>query len=234
MFSHDTRYCPGVRIHAVGPYEIRAAAPGSAGPVWHRQRVAATFAVAAEEGGSVATPGKSSGTRRTARSSTWTTFSPSNTSSSPTTPTTSPISALAHVGPEHLSVDLDYAGKDALDLNGGTVKRACANIFQVKSIDCSANATIEVYGKHRLLPGDIVQLEGIDAADAVSDATIASDIRHEMNRQHVVHALPVDAGTSLDRVDWASIWDASLRGVGREQVSDQLDHSTLSSRPGGR
>ena len=30
-----------------------------------------------------------------------------------------------------------------------------------------------------------------------------------MNRQHVVHALPVDAGTSLDRADWASIWDAS-------------------------
>ena len=73
---------------------------------------------------------------------------------------------------EHLSADLDYASKNALELNGGTIKRACANVFQVKSIDCAGNATVEVYGKHRLLPGDIVQLEGIDAdADLVSDAT---------------------------------------------------------------
>lgn len=111
---------------------------------------------------------------------------------------------------EHLSADLDYASKNALELNGGTIKRACANVFQVKSIDCAGNATVEVYGKHRLLPGDIVQLEGIDAdADLVSDASVASTIRHEMNREHVVHALPTDAGTSLDRLDWNSIWDAS-------------------------
>jgi hypothetical protein len=63
-------------------------------------------------------------------------------------------------------------------VDGGTIKRACANVFQIKSITCSSKAVVEVYGKHRLLPGDIVALEGI-----VVDATVKF---HAINREHTV------------------------------------------------
>ena len=32
---------------------------------------------------------------------------------------------------------------------------------------------------------------------------------HAMNREHTVHALPVNAGTDLNRLDWDQIWSAS-------------------------
>ena len=212
MFSHDTRYSLPVSESTLLDHTRYAQQlPGQPGRFGiGNTGGGATFAVAAEEGGSVVNTRKEfqyAEDRTEQYMDNVLAFEYVVQSDNAYDQSETGLGSTS--GQEHLSVDLDYAGKDALDLNGGTVKRACANIFQVKSIDCSGNATIEVYGKHRLLPGDIVQLEGIDAADAVSDATIASDIRHEMNRQHVVHALPLDAGTSLDRVDWASIWDAS-------------------------
>jgi hypothetical protein len=104
---------------------------------------------------------------------------------------------------QHLTNDLDYKSRTALELNGGSIKRACANVYQVKSLTCAIKAVVEVYGKHRLLPGDVVALEGIN----VTTNTRAN--QHAVNREHTVHALPVDAGTDANRLDWDQIWDQS-------------------------
>ena len=82
----------------------------------------------------------------------------------------------------------------------GSIKRACANVYQVKSLTCGTKAVVEVYGKHRLLPGDIVALEGIE------DTSNTKANYHAVNREHTVHALPVDAGTDANRLDWDKIW----------------------------
>lgn len=105
---------------------------------------------------------------------------------------------------EHLTSDLDYLGVDALQLDagGGSIKRACANVFQVKAIECGAETIVTVYGKHRMLPGDVVALEGIESTDASA--------RRAFNRDHRVAALEVSLSlTSENRIDWDKIWDAA-------------------------
>ena len=104
---------------------------------------------------------------------------------------------------QHLTNDLDYKDRSALELNGGTIKRACANVFQVRSLTCGTKAVVEVYGMHRLLPGDVIALEGIE------DTSNTPANFHAINREHTVHALPIDAGTDINRLDWDKIWDKS-------------------------
>ena len=84
----------------------------------------------------------------------------------------------------HLTSDLEYLGTDALELDadGGSIKRACANVFQVKAIECGAETIVTVYGKHRMLPGDVVALEGINRR---------TPPRGAFNRDHRVAALEV-------------------------------------------
>mmetsp|Transcript_30980 Transcript_30980/g.77067 ORF Transcript_30980/g.77067 Transcript_30980/m.77067 type:complete len:442 (+) Transcript_30980:207-1532(+) len=106
---------------------------------------------------------------------------------------------------QHLTNDLDYKDVQSLEVNAGSIKRACANVYQIKSITCSSKAVVEVYGKHRLLPGDIIALEGIGATGDIN--TMPNT--HAINREHTVYALPVDAGTDLNRLDWDQIWNAS-------------------------
>lgn len=109
----------------------------------------------------------------------------------------------------HLARRLEYAGARALVVNGAagvSIKRACVDAFQVTQVECGERVVVTVRGKHRLLPGDYVRLEGVGdaAADGVSDAFLSA-----WNAEHKVHALPADAGIALNRVDWNTIWDAS-------------------------
>ena len=109
----------------------------------------------------------------------------------------------------HLAFDLEYAGADALGVDadsGVSIRRACVDVFQVTQLECGERAVVTVHGKHRLLPGDAVRLEGVGdaAADGLSAAALAA-----WNREHRVHALPADAGIARDRLDWNAIWDAS-------------------------
>jgi hypothetical protein len=107
----------------------------------------------------------------------------------------------------HLSARLEYYDQNALTMDSETtsVKRACVDVFQIKHIECGVNTVLTVYGKHRLLPGDYVALEGV----GVTDVSLAASVMKTWNSQHKVHALPVDSGLAGDRVDWSVIWDAS-------------------------
>ena len=124
----------------------------------------------------------------------------------------------------HLTSDLEYLGTDALELDadGGSIKRACANVFQVKAIECGAETIVTVYGKHRMLPGDVVALEGIQSTDASA--------RRAFNRDHRVAALEVSLSlTSENRVDWDKIWDAAPQydDASVSKFKIDLDSATL-------
>lgn len=109
----------------------------------------------------------------------------------------------------HLARRLEYANANALVVNGAagvSIKRACVDAFAVTQVECGERVVVTVRGKHRLLPGDYVRLEGV--GDAAADGVSASFLS-AWNAEHKVHALPADAGIARDRVDWNTIWDAS-------------------------
>ena len=108
-----------------------------------------------------------------------------------------------------LTAKLEYSGRNALQLTDQsvTIKRACFDVFQVVQVECGVHTIITVAGKHRLLPGNYVTLEGIGAEDSESD--LPTSVKKTWNREMKVHALPTDSGIAMNRVDWAKIWDAS-------------------------
>ena len=124
----------------------------------------------------------------------------------------------------HLTSDLEYLGTDALELDAdGRVHQArVRNVFQVKAIGCGAETIVTVYGKHRMLPGDVVALEGIQSTDASA--------RRAFNRDHRVAALEVSLSlTSENRVDWDKIWDAAPQydDASVSKFKIDLDSATL-------
>jgi hypothetical protein len=79
-------------------------------------------------------------------------------------------------GQAHLTADLDYTGTNALDLNGGSIKRACADTYQVSAISAAnpseltlvthaSPQTSAISATHTLLPGDIIYVAGVEGAD---------------------------------------------------------------------
>ena len=95
-------------------------------------------------------------------------------------------------------------------------------MFQVKAIECGAETIVTVYGKHRMLPGDVVALEGIQSTDASA--------RRAFNRDHRVAALEVSLSlTSENRVDWDKIWDAAPQydDASVSKFKIDLDSATL-------
>ena len=67
----------------------------------------------------------------------------------------------------HVGFGVPGDGRVGLSAAGQwSISAACANVFQVKAIECGAETIVTVYGKHRMLPGDVVALEGIQSTDA--------------------------------------------------------------------
>ena len=65
-----------------------------------------------------------------------------------------------NTGEVHLSRDLDYSSVDALELNGGTISRACPFTYIVESGEVTANGLrMKVIGQHGLTPGEYVRIE---------------------------------------------------------------------------
>jgi hypothetical protein len=129
----------------------------------------------------------------------------------------------------HLAFDLEYAGAGALRADrasGVSVRRACSGVFQVTQLECGARVAVTVRGKHRLLPGDYVRLEGV--GDAASDG-VDADVLAAWNAEHRVFALPADAGIALNRLDWNTIWDASPRW-GADVSKFQIDLNATAGR----
>ena len=88
----------------------------------------------------------------------------------------------ATAGEAMQSNDLEYVSRHALELNGGTIKRACPMTFQIKAITCGVKTVVEVYGRHRLKPGDKIAVEGV-----VGDNPTTSG---KYNAEHIVYAIP--------------------------------------------
>ena len=129
----------------------------------------------------------------------------------------------------HLAFDLEYAGAGALRADrasGVSVRRACSGVFQVTQLECGARVAVTVRGKHRLLPGDYVRLEGV--GDAAADG-VDADVLAAWNAEHRVFALPADAGIALNRLDWNTIWDASPRW-GADVSKFQIDLNATAGR----
>ena len=101
---------------------------------------------------------------------------------------------------DHLTASLDYKDVNSLELMGGTVKRACPHVFQIKNVTLPVTnpVTFEVYGKHDLVQGDRVSIEGLGGADA----------RH-FEGVFTVQAIKASHGTSKNRVNWRDRWNAS-------------------------
>lgn len=69
----------------------------------------------------------------------------------------SPSSAT---GQTHLSADLDVSSISALELNGGTISRACPFTYIVESVEVTANGLrLKLIGRHELVPGEYVRIE---------------------------------------------------------------------------
>jgi len=120
---------------------------------------------------------------------------------------------------EHLTNDLDYKSAGALELNGGTIKRACASVYQVKAVSCDTQAQVELYGKHQLRAGDVVTLEGVGGTWSYT---------RQMNKQHIVQQVGSWAGISDNRTDWDQQWSATPP-YGSSTSFIKLDLDTSSS-----
>ena len=124
-----------------------------------------------------------------------------------------------------LSGKLAYDGPGALSLGARlvTIKRACVDVFQIVTIECGVHTTITVTGKHRLLPGDYVSLQGVGVGDAPGDLSEAT--KKAWNREHAVFALPANSSLAVSKLDWRNIWDASPYW-GSDVSKFQIDFNT--------
>lgn len=63
-------------------------------------------------------------------------------------------------GQTHLTRKLDYSSSAALELNGGTISRACPFTYLVESGEVTANGLkLKVIGQHGLTPGEYARIE---------------------------------------------------------------------------